>query len=34
MNVKIEHSIAVIVFYEEDDEYLLLKYGLGHWEYV
>ncbi len=34
MNIKEEHSIAAIVFYEEDNEYLLLKYGLGHWEYV
>jgi 8-oxo-dGTP pyrophosphatase MutT (NUDIX family) len=34
MKVKQEHSIAAIVFHEEDDEYLLLKYGLGHWEFV
>ena len=29
---KEEHSVAAIVFHE--DKYLLLKYGLGHWEFV
>jgi len=32
MNSKEEKSVAAIVYYE--DEYLLLKYGLGHWEFV
>jgi len=32
MNLKEEKSVAAIVYYE--DEYLLLKYGLGHWEFV
>ncbi len=34
VKVREEHSIAAIVFHNEDDEYLLLKYGLGHWEFV
>ncbi|MFX1477366.1 MAG: bis(5'-nucleosyl)-tetraphosphatase [Promethearchaeota archaeon] len=32
MNEKEEFSVAAIVYNE--DEYLLLKYGLGHWEFV
>jgi len=32
MAVKEEHSIAAIVYFK--NEYLLLKYGLGHWEFV
>ncbi|MFX1266837.1 MAG: NUDIX domain-containing protein [Promethearchaeota archaeon] len=32
MSLKEEKSVAAIVYYE--DEYLLLKYGLGHWEFV
>jgi 8-oxo-dGTP pyrophosphatase MutT (NUDIX family) len=32
MSVKEELSIAAIVYF--NDEYLLLKYGLGHWEFV
>jgi len=32
MNLREEKSVAAIVYYE--DEYLLLKYGLGHWEFV
>ncbi|MFX0032094.1 MAG: bis(5'-nucleosyl)-tetraphosphatase [Candidatus Hodarchaeota archaeon] len=32
MTVKEEHSIAAIVY--SNNEYLLLKYGLGHWEFV
>ena len=32
MNLIEEKSVAAIVYYE--DEYLLLKYGLGHWEFV
>lgn len=32
MNVKEELSIAAIVYHQE--EFLLLKYGLGHWEFV
>jgi 8-oxo-dGTP pyrophosphatase MutT (NUDIX family) len=31
-NVKEEKSIAAVVFHK--DEYLLLKYGLGHWGFV
>ncbi len=27
-----ENSVAAVVYYR--NEYLLLKYGLGHWEYV
>ena len=27
-----ENSVAAVVYYKK--EYLLLKYGLGHWEYV
>ena len=30
--IKEEFSVAAIVYYE--NEYLLLKYGLGHWEFV
>ncbi|MHA1105224.1 MAG: bis(5'-nucleosyl)-tetraphosphatase [Promethearchaeota archaeon] len=30
--MKEEHSIAAVVYYE--DQYLLLKYGLGHWGFV
>ena len=32
MAMKEEYSVAAIVFH--DEEYLLLKYGLGHWEFV
>ena len=32
MSVKEEFSVAAVVYHE--DEYLLLKYGLGHWEFV
>ncbi|MFW9929740.1 MAG: bis(5'-nucleosyl)-tetraphosphatase [Candidatus Thorarchaeota archaeon] len=32
MDLKEEKSIAAIVYYQK--EYLLLKYGLGHWEFV
>jgi len=32
MSFKEEYSVAAIVFY--GNEYLLLKYGLGHWEFV
>jgi len=32
MGLKEEFSVAAIVYHEE--EYLLLKYGLGHWEFV
>ena len=32
MRLKEEFSVAAIVYYE--NEYLLLKYGLGHWEFV
>ena len=32
MNLKEEFSVAAIVYNE--NEYLLLKYGLGHWEFV
>lgn len=32
MNLKEEYSVAAIVYHE--NEYLLLKYGLGHWEFV
>jgi len=32
MSLKEEFSVAAIVYYE--NEYLLLKYGLGHWEFV
>jgi len=32
MRLKKEFSVAAIVYYE--NEYLLLKYGLGHWEFV
>lgn len=32
MTIKEEHSIAAIVYF--NNEYLLLKYGLGHWEFV
>ncbi|MFX1489011.1 MAG: bis(5'-nucleosyl)-tetraphosphatase [Promethearchaeota archaeon] len=32
MNEREEFSVAAIVYNEE--EYLLLKYGLGHWEFV
>ena len=32
MEIKEEFSIAAIVYHES--EYLLLKYGLGHWEFV
>ncbi len=32
MNVKEEFSVAAIIYNE--NEYLLLKYGLGHWEFV
>jgi len=32
MNLKEEKSVAAIVFYK--NAYLLLKYGLGHWEFV
>lgn len=31
-NMKEEHSIAAVVYHE--DQYLLLKYGLGHWGFV
>ena len=30
--MKEEYSVAAIVFH--DEEYLLLKYSLGHWEFV
>ena len=30
--MKEEYSIAAVVYYE--DQYLLLKYGLGHWGFV
>ncbi|MHA1671976.1 MAG: bis(5'-nucleosyl)-tetraphosphatase [Promethearchaeota archaeon] len=30
--MKEEHSIAAVVYYK--DQYLLLKYGLGHWGFV
>ena len=30
--MKEEHSIAAVVYYE--NQYLLLKYGLGHWGFV
>ncbi|MHA1931684.1 MAG: NUDIX domain-containing protein [Promethearchaeota archaeon] len=30
--IREEFSVAAIVFHE--NEYLLLKYGLGHWEFV
>ena len=32
MNLNEEYSVAAIVYHE--NEYLLLKYGLGHWEFV
>ena len=32
MSLKEEFSVAAIVYNE--NEYLLLKYGLGHWEFV
>ena len=32
MSLKEELSVAAIVYHE--NEYLLLKYGLGHWEFV
>jgi 8-oxo-dGTP pyrophosphatase MutT (NUDIX family) len=32
MVVKEERSIAAVVYHQK--EYLLLKYGLGHWEFV
>ena len=32
MSIKEEFSVAAIVYHE--NEYLLLKYGLGHWEFV
>ena len=32
MSVKEEKSVAAIVYH--NNEYLLLKYGLGHWEFV
>lgn len=32
MSVREEFSVAAIVYNE--DQYLLLKYGLGHWEFV
>lgn len=32
MDLKQEKSVAAIIFYKND--YLLLKYGLGHWEFV
>jgi len=32
MRMKEEHSIAAVVYNE--DQYLLLKYGLGHWGFV
>ncbi|MFX1498455.1 MAG: NUDIX domain-containing protein [Promethearchaeota archaeon] len=32
MSLKEELSIAAIVYF--NNEYLLLKYGLGHWEFV
>ncbi len=32
MSLKEEKSVAAIIYHE--DEYLLLKYGLGHWEFV
>lgn len=32
METKEEKSVAAVVYYEKD--YLLLKYGLGHWEFV
>jgi len=32
MKLKEERSVAAVVYYQE--EYLLLKYGLGHWEFV
>lgn len=32
MQLKIENSVAAVVYYQK--EYLLLKYGLGHWEFV
>ncbi len=32
MRVKEEKSVAAIVYHH--NEYLLLKYGLGHWEFV
>ncbi|MFX0076350.1 MAG: bis(5'-nucleosyl)-tetraphosphatase [Candidatus Hermodarchaeota archaeon] len=31
MSLKEEYSVAAIVYHE--NEYLLLKYGLGHWEF-
>ncbi|MFW9946513.1 MAG: bis(5'-nucleosyl)-tetraphosphatase [Candidatus Odinarchaeota archaeon] len=32
MNLKEEKSVAAIVYHK--DKYLLLKYSLGHWEFV
>jgi len=32
MSLKEEFSVAAIVYHK--NEYLLLKYGLGHWEFV
>jgi 8-oxo-dGTP pyrophosphatase MutT (NUDIX family) len=32
MILKEEYSVAAIIFHKK--EYLLLKYGLGHWEFV
>jgi bis(5'-nucleosidyl)-tetraphosphatase len=32
MIIKEEKSIAAVVY--NQNEYLLLKYGLGHWEFV
>lgn len=32
MQLNIENSVAAVVYYQK--EYLLLKYGLGHWEFV
>ena len=32
MLIKEERSIAAVVYYQK--QYLLLKYGLGHWEFV
>ena len=32
MSLKEELSVAAIIY--NDNEYLLLKYGLGHWEFV
>ncbi|MFX0011336.1 MAG: bis(5'-nucleosyl)-tetraphosphatase [Candidatus Hermodarchaeota archaeon] len=32
MSIFEEFSVAAVVYY--DEEYLLLKYGLGHWEFV